>query len=135
MKTITLQIPDELYARIEQAAADSARSTEAVLQDSIDIMFSEPTDNAIMEALLAAMPFYTERQLWAVVYGRLPLEKSFRLHELVDKAKQGATSTSEESELDELVALVDRYMLLRSEALVMLKERGHDIDSYWKTGG
>jgi hypothetical protein len=37
---------------------------------------------------------------------------------------------SEQRELEHLLELVDRSMLLRSEALLRLKERGRDVERY-----
>jgi hypothetical protein len=134
MKTITLQIPDELYARLEQVAAHAAQSPEAVLQESIDVLLSEPTNDLAMNAQLAALPIYSDQQLWSVVHKRLLPEKSQRLHELLAAAKQNELNDATKEELSSLVDLVDRYMLLRSQALLLLKQRGQDIESYWKTG-
>lgn len=130
MKTITLQIPDALYARLEQAAAESARSTEAVLQDSIEVLYYEPTDDDIMNAQIALMPTYTNEQLWAIANRRMRVDAALRRWALVAQGKLGALSQKEQDELDDLGDLWDRYVLLRSTALATLQERGFDIKTY-----
>jgi hypothetical protein len=68
--------------------------------------------------------------LWAVVYKRLAWPQAQRLHELSAQTKQERLTANEQHELDHLLALNDRAMLLRSEALRLLKNRGHDIAAY-----
>jgi hypothetical protein len=43
-------------------------------------------------------------------------------------------NVNEQTELEQLVSLVDHYMLLRSEALLLLKQHGQNIDTYLKLG-
>ncbi|MDX1995872.1 MAG: hypothetical protein SF029_26055 [bacterium] len=47
-----------------------------------------------------------------------------------DKIEDGTFTDTEQDELDELVKRVDGHMLLRSKALLLLKERGHAIEDY-----
>ena len=73
------------------------------------------------------MPSYSDAQLWAVVYQRLAWLQSQRLHELSAKNKLGKLTEDEQSEFEYLLTLNDRAMLLRSEALLLLKNREQDI--------
>jgi hypothetical protein len=80
------------------------------------------------------MPSYSDAQLWAVVSQRLAWPQSQRLHELSAKNKLEKLTEDEQSEFEDLLALNDRAMLLRSEALLLLKNRGHDIATYLERG-
>lgn len=132
-KIITLQIPDELYERLQEAAESSQRSPETVLLESLDLLLSPPSIPNIDEPL-AELSSYSDTQLWAVVHRHLPWNQSLRLRELSAKGKQGDLTNDEQAELQYLLDRVDRDMLLRSEALLLLKQRGHDIDVYLKLG-
>ncbi len=48
--------------------------------------------------------------------------------------KLGQVSDEEIAEMEALVDLVDYQMLMRSEALLLLKHRGHDIGKLLKHG-
>jgi hypothetical protein len=50
-----------------------------------------------------------------------------RLHDLIARGKAQALSQHEQDEVEHLVGKVDRYMLLRSKALLLLKQRGHSV--------
>jgi hypothetical protein len=77
---------------------------------------------------------YSDAQLWAVVYQRLAWAQSQRLHELSTKNKLERLTEDEQRELEDLLAWNDHAMLLRSEALRLLKDRGYDIAVYLKRG-
>jgi hypothetical protein len=77
---------------------------------------------------------HSNEQLWAVVYDRMLPSQSQRLHDLSEKNKWVELTVVEEVELDQLIDLADDNMLLRSEALVLLKQRGEDVDTYLKSG-
>ena len=131
-RTVTLHIPDELYKQVEKAAQASERPVENVLLDSISLFVNYPQTSQQLDKWLEQLGGYTDAQLWNVVYHRLAENDALRLSELSEKNKQGTITTQEENELTNLVDLVDRDMLLRSEALLLLQQRGHDVESYLK---
>ncbi len=131
-KTITLHIPDELYEQVEKAAQASERLVENVLLDSISLFVNYPQTPQQLNKWVEQLSGYTDSQLWGVIYHRLAENDALRLSELSEKNKQGTISTHEWDELSNLLHLVDRDMLLRSEALLLLKQRGHDVESYLK---
>jgi hypothetical protein len=133
-KPITLDLPEDLYERVRQVAEQSQRPIERVLVESIRLLFVLPPASTDVATTLAAMPGYSDAQLWAVVYQRLAWPQSQRLHELSAKNKLEKLTEDEQSELEHLLTLNDCAMLLRSEALLLLKNRGHDIAAYLARG-
>jgi hypothetical protein len=133
-KSITLDLPEELYERVRQVAEQSQRPLERVLVESLRLLFVLPPTSTDVATTLATMPGYSDAQLWAVVYQRLAWPQSQRLHELSAKHKLEKLTEDEQSELEHLLTLNDRAMLLRSEALLWLKNRGHDIAAYLERG-
>lgn len=121
-KAITLHLPELLYEQVQALALASERSIEAVLAESLQVMFQLPEQAVNLEILAT----YTDVQLWALVLRQMPAEYSARLRQL----EADSVSDAEADELERLLALVDEAMLLRSEALRLLKLRGHDISLY-----
>jgi len=70
-KSITLDLPEDLYERVRQVAEQSQRSLEHVLVESIRLLFVLPPTSTDVASILAAMPSYADAQLWAMVYQRL----------------------------------------------------------------
>jgi hypothetical protein len=133
-KSITLDLPDDLYEHVHRVAAQSQRPVERVLLESLRLLFVPPPSSADLTTSLAALPSYSDAQLWAVVYQRLAWPQSQRLHELSAKNKLERLTADEQRELEDLLSSNDRAMLLRSEALRLLKHRGYDIEAYLKRG-
>jgi predicted DNA-binding protein len=131
-QSISVELPDDLYKRIQEIAERNDRSVESVLRESLEVMFGE--ESAEAESSLDRLETYRDDQLWAVVYQRLAWPRREHLRELTERGKQGDLTPSEQAELEALLDRVDHYTLIRSEALRLLKQRGHDIDRDLKLG-
>ena len=129
--SIELQIPAEIIERARQIARDSNRSVESVLLEGLSLLFGGPADTHIS---LEDLKVYSDEQLWAVVHNRLAWPQDTRLRELMALGKQGQITAEEAEELERLIGLVDHQMLLRSEALLLLKRRGHNVEQRLKLG-
>ena len=129
--TIELQLPDEVYERAQQIAGETNRSVEAVLADSLTLLFGGLAEAKIQPETLTS---YSDEQLWAVVHQRLAWYQNTRLLELIAIGKQGSITEEEEAEMERLINLVDRAALLRSQALLLLKQRGHEVEKQLKLG-
>jgi hypothetical protein len=132
-KSITLDLPEDLYEQVRQVAAQSQRPMERVVLESLRLLFVPPS-SADLATSLATLSGYTDAQLWAVVYQRLAWPQSQRLHELSAKNKLERLTEDEQRELEDLLVSNDSAMLLRSEALRLLKHRGYDTEAYLKRG-
>lgn len=77
---------------------------------------------------LSELEQYFDEQLWDIAYRRLPKSLAVRLHEL---SEQDALNREEQIEVQNLLELNDQYMLLRSEALRLLKQRGYNVDDFF----
>ena len=129
--TVELQIPPEVYERVRQIAKASNRSVESVLQDGLTLLFGALPDTGISPDELKN---YTDEQLWAIVHQRLAWPQDTRLRELIALGKQGQITEDEKAEMERLIDLVDHQMLLRSQALLLLKQRGHNVEKQLKLG-
>jgi len=91
--------------------------------------------NELNEDLLPeALKDYSDEQLWAVVHRRLSRPQGSRLRELAALGDEGEISAEELDEMEGLIELVDHQVLLRSEALLLLKQRGCDIRKHLRLG-
>lgn len=130
-KSITIDLPEELYAHMQAAAAASDQPLERMAVDSLQLLFASAPPEHDLEAQMAALDGYNDAQLWAVVYRRPRGVDSERLHALSAKT---ALTSAEETERDALLDQVDRLMLLRTKALMLLQARGYAVDAYLKWG-
>jgi len=128
---VLLQVPEALYERIRQLAEDSQRPVENLLLDSLNLLFgSFPEETAIplqIETL-------SDEALWALVFRPLAWPQEARLDELMALSKINSLSAADQHELEALVARVDRFVYIRSQALLQLKARGHDVERRLRLG-
>jgi hypothetical protein len=123
MASISVDLPPELYERLREAAEHRAQSLESVMVDGLSLLFGAPPPGvSLLETL-------TDDILIQIIHLRLPESDAAQLSNLLEKGNQGTITDPQKTRLDELVAAVNRQMLLRSEALVILKNRGHDVDA------
>lgn len=127
---VELQLPPDIYERAQQIASESNRSIESVLLDSLAFLFGTSDSHISIDDLKN----YSDQELWVVINHRLTLTQDTRLRQLVEHGKQAQLSIAEQTEMEHLLDLVDHQMLLRSEALLLLKQRGHNIDQTLKLG-
>lgn len=129
---VSVQIPQHVYERMQQIAQESQRPLETVLLDSLTILYDDQFDLASLAP--DDLSDFSDDQLWALVWRPLTLSVDLRLRELTEIGKRGLLSESESAEIDQLIEAVDHYVLLRSEALLLLKQRGHDVERRLKQG-
>lgn len=127
-QTVTLQIPEALYARVRERAERSHRSVEAefvsLLSDVVPGTDEIPRELAEAVALLSELD---DPQLWEIARSKLPAEASAELQDLHLKQQRTGLSDVERNRADELCFEYDRTVLLRGRAAALLKERGHDV--------
>jgi hypothetical protein len=130
--SIRVDLPDDLYRQVREAAARSDQPVEAVLLGSLELLFGDPPGGwDQLEASLESLP---DEQLWALVYRRMAWPDGARLRELTARGQRAPLAEAEQAELASLIDESDRYALLRSRALLLLKGRGHDVEARLKLG-
>ena len=132
MRSINVDVPSELFDRLHEAATRSDRPLEAVLVEGLALLFgTPPVDRAALSDALETLP---DAKLWALVYSRLAWPQGARLRELSANGRQAPLSGVEQAELTALIDQADDLSLLRSRALLILQQRGHDIREQLQLG-
>lgn len=130
LQTVTVRLPDMLYRQVARRAQRMRRSIEDELVEVVSTAM--PTMEALPSDIvddLEQLTYLTDAEMWEAARTTLPRQNSERMQALVLK-RQGVRLTAvEERELKRLTHLADRAMLVRAQAAVLLKERGHDIES------
>jgi hypothetical protein len=130
--SVTLDFPEELYKRIREAAEENRMPLESMLLESIALMYGDSlADNDLSPEALEQL---ADDQLWAIVHRQLALPLDIRLRQLTALGKSGSLSNDEQAEMERLIAEVDRCVVLRSNALLLLKTRGYDVEQRLKIG-
>ena len=129
VQTISIELPDEIYQRLQQVAAATNQPLEAVAFQSIRGNLPPSLDdlNPDLRDLVADLPPLDDEALWAIVSESLPPQQARRHQHLLRKARDRMLTVAEQAELAALRDMTDRYVLRRSYALALLKWRGHRL--------
>lgn len=125
-KLWTISLPEPLFELVQKAAMQNDQSLETVIVNSLTVLFGAIPDDP--NEMLTTLQEFTDDQLWAIIYQRMPQSEESRLDELGAKGKRGELSAVEQAELDKLLYRVNTYTLLRTQVLVLLQERGYDVE-------
>lgn len=129
-QSVVLELPEDLYERIRIMADTANRPVEDVIADGLEWIFTPSDVDSLTPDGLESM---TDDELWAVVhrlYQHLAWSINTRSREFRERNKRLPLTEDQEQERDDLVAEYDRYVFLRSKALLLLRDRGHDVEAY-----
>lgn len=84
-------------------------------------------DEAADGVQLKQLAVLSETQLWRLARQQVPTEKSERIQVLTERLQAEGLSPQETDEVARLQAYAQRIMLLRAEAAILLKRRGHEV--------
>jgi plasmid stability protein len=127
-QTVTIELPKLLYQRIKEKAAQTKRSIEDELLEVVAtaVPLGEDLPKDLADAI-TPLAFLDDKTLWRAARSKLTKRESSRTEELHLKRQRQDLNPLEEEELAKLVRKYERTILVRAQAAVILKERGHDI--------
>ena len=127
-RTITLDIPEALYERVQHAASSLHRRVEEVVLEVVATALPQldglPRD---LVDEVGSLAFLNDRALFKVARSVVPPELSAEMTALLERKGRGAISAPEQIRLDELVHLHEALALRRAQAAVLLQRRGYDM--------
>lgn len=133
-QTLTIHLPDRLYARLQQRAQQSNRTLEAELLEVLST--AVPADESLHHPLaeeVARLDDMDDAALWQAARSRLSAKASAQLESLHIKRQRASLSETEAHKLAELVRQYEEAMLIRARAAAILKLRGHDVSVLTET--
>ncbi len=128
-RTVSLQLPETLYIRLQQAARATKQSFEDILLHALRIG-SPPDWKDIppeFQADAAALDCLDDTALWRVARQKCSHEDMAYYQQLLDKNADRTISEPESEKLKSLRTESDRFMLLKAHAAALLRWRGYQI--------
>jgi predicted transcriptional regulator len=129
LRTVTMQLPEDLYLRLQHTARATQRPFEEILLRALQVG-SPPTwetASAEFQADLAALDRLDDAALWRIARSRATRTPMDRYQTLLDKNANESLSAEEREELTQLRTEFDRQMLRKVHAAALLQWRGHQI--------
>lgn len=126
---VTLQLPENLYVRLQHAAQAMRQPLNDVLVRAVEVGSPPIWDDAppAFQADLAALDRLDDDSLWRIARRTQMGEDWTRYEDLLDKNANGTITTSERAELISLRTEADRLMMRKAHAAALLRWRGHQV--------
>jgi hypothetical protein len=129
MADYLLSIPETLYAKAREVAAQTARPVDEVLRARLEASF---TENALdlsddEQKELQALVYLADDTLWTIAREQMPLPKQSHMQLLMTKNSDGSITEAEYLDLAQLVDQGQRLMLRKAAAMKLLLDRGYQI--------
>ena len=125
---ITISVPDVLYQKLKARAEQTQRSVEAEALDalvaSVPIVDELPTE---FKDSLAQLSLLDDEALWRASRTTFPTDAAHQLEDLHLKRQREGLTESEAQSAATLLQQYERAMLVRTQAVALLKQRGHDV--------
>lgn len=126
---VSIDIPDEMYQRLEQRAEQTRRSVE---EETVDVLAGAMTasdslaDEFAQELL--GLEQHSDSELSQLLQSRLPDDLVAELHGLHSKRQREGLTSAETNRCRDLVCQDERNLLRRAKAAAVLKSRGVDVN-------
>ncbi len=127
--SVTLQLPEYLYVRLQHAAQAMRQPLNEVLVRAVEVGSPPVWDDvpAAFQADLAALDRLDDESLWRVARSTQLDQDASRYQDLLDKNANGIITAGERAELTDLRIEADRFMLRKAHAAALLRWRGHQV--------
>ncbi len=129
LRTITLQLPENLYIRLHQASQATKQSFDEIVLHAVRTGSPPGWDDvpAEFQADIAALDRLDDNDLWRVARWKSADAETDLFQRLLDKKSEGTISHRESEKLKKLRTESDRNMLCKAHAAALLRWRGHNI--------
>ncbi|MEM7113907.1 MAG: hypothetical protein AAF614_15840 [Chloroflexota bacterium] len=128
--TITLELPDDIFRQIQNAAERSKRPLKSLLTEAITASvptLDNPKSIQKLRSSLAQMVYLNDAALWQAARATLADVTQQRLEELHDKQQRQKLTITERKEMESLETLYRDTLLVRAQAAFLLKQRDYDV--------
>ena len=129
METITLDIPETMFRRLEQTAMSAHWSVQETILHSIKIGSPPTWDDvpAIFQPEIAQLDRLGNEKLWHIAQSKNNQLNYERYDDLLSKNQNGEITAVEKLELAKFREKADCFMLRKAHAAALLRWRGHAV--------
>ncbi len=130
VQSITLNVPETLYEQIRRVAQHNRRSVDDIMLEAIMAVVPVAEANAAsLHSPLAQMAYLNDAALWQASRTAMSADQRERLALLHDKQQREGLTDDERAEEQALLQLYRETMLVRAQAVAVLKQRNYDVSN------
>lgn len=128
VRSLTLSLPGSLYERLIRRAERMHRPVEVELLEAVATGMAVDEDlPAELAQAVSALHLLDDVALWRAAQSPLPSEVATRIEDLHLKRQFEGLSPNETQVLATLMRRYEQTMLVRAQATLLLKQRGHNV--------
>jgi len=129
--TVSVQLPEPLYRKLEGAAAITHRTVDEVLAATLAVALPPAPDLPPgLADELAEMIWLSDEALYAATLATFTHKQQARLAELNAIEDNRSLTELEQTEQVQLLAAYERSILRRAQAFAVLARRNHPVPQY-----
>ena len=130
LHSLTLSLPGSLYERLIRRAERTQRPVEIELLEAVATGMSVDEDlPAELAQAVSALHLLDDAALWRAAKSPLPPEVAAQIEDLHLKRQFEGLTPNETQVLATLMRRYEQTALVRAQATLLLKQRGHDVSS------
>lgn len=127
-QTLTVNLPDNLYRQVVKRAERMHSSLEDELVAVVAAALSSTADVPTLTLdAMAQLAYLTDQELRTAAQMLVASSDNERMQNLLLKRQVEGLTASEQAEAERLLQRADHVMLMRAQAMALLRERGHDV--------
>lgn len=132
MALYSVNLPEDLFRRLQKQAASEQRTVDDLVQRVLvrQMPAAVPMEDdlpPLLKTELTAMAQLSDSALWTLARSSVPADLLNDLESLEDDADERELMPDEQARQDELLRQYNEIILRRSHAAVLLKSRGYDM--------
>ncbi|MBK8903777.1 MAG: hypothetical protein IPM53_21530 [Anaerolineaceae bacterium] len=132
MTLYTVQLPENLYRRLQQQASAEQRSIEDLVRQTLSRQLppAVPVEDDLPPSLreeLLAMEHLSDAALWSLARSTLLPEQLAEMDMLRDTKQERVLTPEETNRQQDLLRAYDETVLRRAHAAMLLNSRGYEL--------
>ena len=128
-ETLTIQVPERLYRRLERLAALSGRPLESLVTQTLSASIPPLPDDlpSPTRDALTSLEALSDDELWQIVSSGISEAEYEQFSQLRAKRRAGTLDPDEQATFERLSQEADLRTLRKAYGAVLLKWRGHHL--------
>lgn len=129
--TVSVQLPEAIYRRLQRVAESTHRPVEDVLADTMEVALPQFVDlPEDLAAELAAMDRFSDAALQAAAESSFSRAQQRRLNQLNHAGGSRPLTPAEAAEQIQLIEAYDHAVVRRARAMALLSYRGYPVGQH-----
>lgn len=132
MAQLTLDVPQPVLEQLRKSAKSARRGVEDEIVEILRLAIAVEGVPYDVNSVVSGLRFLTDPELRKVAHPARIRKTANELASLNEKCQREGLGHDEQQRRDQLQGAIDRFVLIRAEALCLLKQRGRDVSGLLK---